>query len=102
MVQVNTYPRLFYPCAEYAARGHGYVPAHSSAWIPRVTPHSALKDMLFCMGPRSRRLRAVCLARYQFSLNRPRESPCTGKPMEPKGESRRVADSLMLENRKEG
>lgn len=27
MVQVNTYPRLFYPCAEYAARGHGYVPA---------------------------------------------------------------------------
>ncbi len=27
MVQVNTCPRLFYPCAEYAARGHGYAPA---------------------------------------------------------------------------
>ena len=53
--------------------------SQGSAWMPRVTPRSALKDMLFCTGPRSGSPSAHIFSRCQFSLNQPRASPCTGR-----------------------
>ena len=52
--------------------------SQGSAWIPRVVPTEALKEMLFCTGPKSGSPAATIFSRCQFSLNQPRASPCTG------------------------
>ena len=60
--------------------------SHGSVWMPRVAPRRALKDMLFCTGPKSGRPSAVIFSRCQFSLNQPRESSCTaGGPRADRG-----------------
>ena len=52
--------------------------SHGSVWMPRVAPREALKEMLFCTGPKSGSPRATIFSRCQFSLNHPRASPCSG------------------------
>ena len=52
--------------------------SHGSVWMPRVAPRAALKEMLFCTGPKSGSPRATIFSRCQFSLNQPRASPCSG------------------------
>ena len=47
-------------------------------FMAAVTPAEALKDTLFCTGPKSGSPAATIFSRCQFSLNQPRLSPWTG------------------------
>ena len=53
--------------------------SHGSVWMPRVAPRRALKETLFCTGPKSGSPSAVIFSRCQFSLNQPRVSSWTSR-----------------------
>ncbi len=80
---VKTLPKVSLPCLRSTQAPKTEPVAtetnlsQGSAWMPRVTPLSALKETLFWTTRRSGTPRATIFALCQFSLNQPRESPWT-------------------------